>query len=60
MKAWESPPRVSNCGLTIVFGLLPLFAGCGGEAHRAESRDENRRVITVHIEGFKKSQSGAI
>jgi hypothetical protein len=60
MRFWEPPPKVLKCWLTIGFGPVLLFAGCGGPAERAEKGDGNQKMVTVHIDGFKKSESGAI
>jgi hypothetical protein len=46
--------------LYVLVGLTLVFAGtsCGGGADRKAIGCE-RMTITVHIEGFKKSESGA-
>ena len=47
--------------LAIVVGLGALLVGTGstGSARGEQQTGASRKTVTVHIDGFKKSESGA-
>jgi len=48
--------------VTFVAGAVLVLTGlgCGRSVQPEEKRDTQLKMITVHIDGFKKSESGAV
>jgi hypothetical protein len=57
VMGWVGPIDSYGCKLCVLVGLAVVLVSGGCADHERKTRDLKK--VTVHIEGFKKSESGA-
>jgi hypothetical protein len=54
---WVRPIGGHDCKISVLISLAVIVVSGGCADHERKTRD--LKMVTVHIEGFKKSESGA-